>query len=270
VEPVEPTGDIMAVATGTQVAGWYTETVHVTISGAPGITYSLDAAPFTGADADPSADGTQLLVSGTGVHSLAFQGNDGSHGFLAIPIDVSQPTVLVNATYGFGTEAHATCADSGSGLVSCTRTPDPLDTSSTGPKTVHVRAEDRVGHVYEADLGYRVRGYSFTGFFSPIANLPALNNVNAGSSVPIKFSLSGFYGLNLFAQGYPASQAMNCITGALSGPVARIASEGFTYETLLDQYKNVWKTDRNWRGTCRQLIVRFADGTEKRANFKFQ
>jgi hypothetical protein len=129
---------------------------------------------------------------------------------------------------------------------------------------------DRAGHVYEDNLGYRVTGYSFTGFFAPIANLPALNNVNAGSSVPIKFSFSGFHGFNLFAQGYPASQAMNCITRVLSGPVPRITSESFTYETLLDQYKNVWKTDRNWRGTCRQLIVRFADGTERRANFRFQ
>ncbi len=47
VEPEEPTGDIMAVATGPQVNDWYTGTVHVEISGAPGIKYSLDGAPFT-------------------------------------------------------------------------------------------------------------------------------------------------------------------------------------------------------------------------------
>ena len=62
---------------------------------------------------------------------------------------------------------------------------------------------------------------------------------------------------------------MNCTTRALSGPVQQIASDGFTYETLLDQYKNVWKTQKSWSGTCRQLIVRFRDGTEKRANFRF-
>ena len=112
--------------------------------------------------------------------------------------------------------------------------------------------------------------YSFTGFFSPINNLPAINDANAGSTVPIKFSLSGFRGLNLFATGYPATQAMTSCGGALTGPVVPIALRMHSaYDPPLDQYKYVWKTDRNWRG-CRQLIVRFKDGTEKRANFRFQ
>jgi hypothetical protein len=58
--------------------------------------------------------------------------------------------------------------------------------------------------------------------------------------------------------------------GAVNGPlVPTIPNEPFAYDTLLDQYKYVWKTDRNVRG-CRQLIVRLRDGTEKRANFRFQ
>ena len=64
---------------------------------------------------------------------------------LPIPIDVSDPTVTVNATYGFGAVAHAICADSGSGIASCT-VPDPLDTSSAGLQTITVRAVDRAGH----------------------------------------------------------------------------------------------------------------------------
>jgi hypothetical protein len=106
VGPPESTGDIEAQASGPQTNGWYTDTVAVTISGAPDISYSLDGAPFTA--------GTSLVVNGTGVHSLDFQGSDGSHGSLAVPIDVSNPTVTVNATYGFGSVAHASCADSGS------------------------------------------------------------------------------------------------------------------------------------------------------------
>ena len=42
-----PTGDIEAHATGPQTNGWFTGTVSVTISGAPGISYSLDGAAFT-------------------------------------------------------------------------------------------------------------------------------------------------------------------------------------------------------------------------------
>ena len=103
--------------------------------------------------------------------------------------------------------------------------------------------------------------YTFTGFFSPINNLPAINDANAGSSVPIKFSLSGFRSLDLFAPGYPATQAMTTCGGALTGPLVPTMPNGFTYDPLLDQYTYVWKTDRNWRG-CRQLIVRLKDGTE--------
>ena len=110
----------------------------MTISGAPDIEYSLDHAEFT--------PGTSLSVNGTGIHSLDFQGSDGSHGSLPIPIDVSNPTVTVNATYGFGAVAHAICADSGSGIASCT-VPDPLDTTArSGSIRSRVSAEDRAGH----------------------------------------------------------------------------------------------------------------------------
>jgi hypothetical protein len=95
----------------------------VTIGGAPDISYSLDGAPFT--------PGTSLVVNGTGVHSLDFQAADGSHGSLVIPIDVSDPTVSVSATYGFGSIAHASCADAGSGIATCT-VPDPLAQASPG------------------------------------------------------------------------------------------------------------------------------------------
>lgn len=195
---------------------------------------------------------------------------DESHGSLAIPIDVSDPTVTVNATYGVGSVAHAICADSGSGIASCT-VPDPLDTSSPGTKTIHAHAVDRAGHVFDGNLSYSVTPYTFTGFFSPVNNLPAINDANAGSAVPIKFSLSGFRSLNLFAPGYPATQAMTSCGGALTGPLVptQLGPDGFTYDPLLDRYKYVWKTDRGWSG-CRQLIVRFKDGTEKRANFRFK
>jgi Tol biopolymer transport system component len=264
VQP-DPTGDIHAeVTSGTlHESGWYTTDVGVTISGAPGITYSLDRAPFT--------PGTSPSISGTGVHSLDFQGSDGSHGSISVPVDVSNPTVSVNATYGYGQVAHAVCADSGSGIATC-NVPDPLDTSSVGTKTIHVHAEDRAGHPFDANLTYEVRPYTFTGFFPPIDNLPTLNIANAGNSIPIKFSLSGFRGLDLFAAGYPASQPIPCPSGG-GDDIEEISPPGgsvLTYNPLADQYRYGWQTDRRWRNTCRQLIVRLKDGTEKRANFRFQ
>jgi hypothetical protein len=43
---------------------------------------------------------------------------------------------------------------------------------------------------------------------------------------------------------------------------------GLSYDPISGQYTYVWKTDKSWIG-CRQLIVRFNDGSEQRANFKF-
>jgi hypothetical protein len=30
-----------------------------------------------------------------------------------------------------------------------------------------------------------------------------------------------------------------------------------------------WTTDRDWKNTCRQLVMKFSDGSTYRANFKF-
>ena len=37
-----------------------------------------------------------------------------------------------------------------------------------------------------------------------------MNQVKAGSSIPVKFSLSGNQGLGILAAGYPASQRVDC------------------------------------------------------------
>jgi len=267
VTPDPPIGDIHAeVTSGTlHPSGWYTTATVVTISGAPGIKYSLDGAPFTDAAPPP----VTAPVSGTGVHSLDFQGSDGSQGSLAVPIDVSNPTVTVSPTYGFGQVARAICADSGSGIATCSPT-GPLNTSTVGPHTVPVHAEDRAGHPFDATLTYNVTAFAFTGFFSPVANLPTLNVVNAGSSIPVKFSLAGFRGLDVFAPGYPKSQPINCTTRVATGGAVSTNKLEFVYEPLTDSYKYTWKTEKSWKNTCRQLIVLLKDGTtEKRAHFRF-
>jgi len=37
-----------------------------------------------------------------------------------------------------------------------------------------------------------------------------------------------------------------------------------------DQYTYVWKTNKAWAGTCRELLVRFVDGTIHVARFQFR
>lgn len=114
-------------------------------------------------------------------------------------------------------------------------------------------------------------GYDFTGFFQPVDNT-ALNTVKAGRAIPIKFSLDGDHGLDIMAEGYPASAPTDCDDSASTGDVGETVSAGassLSYDPATDQYTYVWKTDRGWGNSCRTLTVRFDDGTEHTANFKF-
>jgi predicted extracellular nuclease len=113
----------------------------------------------------------------------------------------------------------------------------------------------------------------WSGFFQPVDNLPTLNGVKAGSAIPVKFSLGGDKGLSIFAAGYPKSQVIAC---DLTGPVDDVnqtvtaGSSSLSYDPLTGQYTYVWKSDKSWVGTCRQLIVTLADGTTHVANFNFK
>jgi uncharacterized membrane protein len=114
--------------------------------------------------------------------------------------------------------------------------------------------------------------YDFTGFFPPVDNLPIRNTVNAGSAVPIKFSLGGDRGLTIFEAGYPASQAISCNNGSPQDPVTETVSagtSGLTYDVASDRYSYVWKTQKGWAKTCRRLILNFADGSQQVVEFGF-
>jgi hypothetical protein len=41
------------------------------------------------------------------------------------------------------------------------------------------------------------------------------------------------------------------------------------YDAGAGQYIYVWKTDKAWAATCRQLVVKFVDGSTQVANFNF-
>jgi hypothetical protein len=115
--------------------------------------------------------------------------------------------------------------------------------------------------------------FEFTGFFPPIANPPAVNSAKAGSARPVKFSLGGDQGLDIFAPGYPASQQIDCISHDPIGPVEPASNPGgssLSYDPASDQYTYVWKTQKAWAGTCRQLIVRMKGDASQTALFEFK
>jgi uncharacterized protein len=114
--------------------------------------------------------------------------------------------------------------------------------------------------------------YTFSGFFDPVHNPPTTNHVNAGSAAPVKFSLGGNRGLSVFLPEFPASRPISCTTGAILGRVTAAETPGrstLTYDASTDTYTYVWRTNRAWAGTCRELVVRLKDETQHTARFRF-
>ena len=114
--------------------------------------------------------------------------------------------------------------------------------------------------------------FTFTGFFAPVDNLPTLNTVKAGQAIPVKFSLGGDYGLNIFMPGYPSSSLVACGTTAEDAieETSTAGSSSLSYDSGSGRYHYVWKTDKAWANTCRTLVLKFTDGTIRKANFKFK
>jgi hypothetical protein len=267
------TGAITASVTGPQTNGWFTGDATVTISGVGGITSSVDGAPFKAESV--------VTVAGTGLHTVEYQGTGGAHGTTIVPIDVTDPSVVVKAGVAqtsVGTPLSLsglfTCADAGSGVASCEASGIDVSTPTLNgaTRTFTVTATDRVGRTSTATGEYRVL-FAFRGFFQPVDNLPVINSVKAGSAVPVKFSLGGNYGLNIFATGNPKSGPITCgVADAITNLETTLTagSSSLSYDAGSNTYHYVWKTDKAWAGTCRQLVVGLADGSLHRANFKFK
>jgi hypothetical protein len=115
--------------------------------------------------------------------------------------------------------------------------------------------------------------FNFTGFFDPVKNPPVMNQMNAGRSVPLKFSLGGNQGLAVFAAGFPKSRQVQCNTLSPVDPVEQTTATGsssLTYDPITGIYTYVWKTEKSWAGTCRQVSVQFIDGQTYLLNFIFR
>jgi hypothetical protein len=114
--------------------------------------------------------------------------------------------------------------------------------------------------------------YNWSGFLQPI-DPDAVNVVKAGAAVPVKFSLGGDQGLNIFTAGSPASVQVGCDSGEAVNTVEETMTAGgssLIYDPVADQYTYVWKTDKVWAGTCRQLSVILNDDTVHTADFRFK
>ena len=112
--------------------------------------------------------------------------------------------------------------------------------------------------------------WAFDGFGPPLIAAAGSTRANAGSTIPVKFSLDGNQGLAIFKAGYPASASYDCgSTPPTEASEPAASSESLNYAKGADQYTFAWKTDKSWAGTCRVLILVLRDGTVHTAAFQF-
>jgi Bacterial Ig-like domain/HYR domain len=249
------------------------------------VTYSATASDLVDgnmgdADCTP-ASGATFPITTTTVNCSATDaaGNEATGSFtvkvqdtagpvLSLPANITT-TATSNSKATVNFTATANDVVDGSRPVSCNPASGSL--FSAGTTTVNCSSTDSRGNTSNGSFTVTVN-YGWSGFFRPVDNPDTVNSVKAGSAIPVKFSLAGNQGLNIFAANFPASQKITCDT---SDPVDLIeetvtaGGSSLSYDSSLDQYNYVWKTDKAWAGTCRQLTVKTADGTPHIAIFKF-
>lgn len=195
--------------------------------------------------------------------------------------DTQAPVITLNGAnpmqVGFGTvftDPGATASDGCAGnLTASIVVTGSVDTNTVGFYALTYSVSDPSGHSDTKVRTVEVLPYNFTGFFSPIDNPPVFNEMKAGQAAPVKFSLGGNQGLNIFAAGSPSSVQINCSTSDPILPVEETETAGqssLSYDATTNQYKYTWKTDSTWKNTCRQLTVTLRDGTVHVAKFKFK
>jgi VCBS repeat-containing protein len=213
--------------------------------------------------------------------------NESDAGTLEVNVDAANPTLgngncpsagpfILNS--GDGTQSVSiTASDGESGVDDAASTlSGPVNTSTVGEKTLTFKAVDHVGHEVTKECNYNVNydfGSGSGGSFAEPVRDTELNQLAAGAGVPVKFGLGADYGLNIFAIGYPTSKRIDCSTGLPTDPVEEtvtISKSGLHYDAASGLYTYVWKTDKAWKGTCRELNLKLADGTDHPVKFRFK
>jgi hypothetical protein len=127
-------------------------------------------------------------------------------------------------------------------------------------------SDNRDDGVAAFDLPASCTAATFGGFDAPVANAPAINTVDAGSTVPLKFTLAGASPDNM------DSQAVDCTTlipvGEAPSPLDSPGSTGIKQKG--SSYHLNWQTDSSWAGSCRRVTVRVPAASDAFAYFRFE
>ena len=257
--------------------GWNSTDVVVTFSCSDALSGVATCPP----PQTVTQEGAAQSVTGTAVDRA---GNTRSVTVGSINIDKAAPVVSVSGVSAGGTyqqgaySASCSTSDARSGVA----TAATMSTSGgpTGSVTLTCAgAVDRAGNSQTAPVSVQITvtassgsgGFNFGGFLPPVAGNGAINHVWPGSVIAIRFSLGGFHGMHIFADGYPASVASTCSGTPPSDGLQRIDwpwGPRLWYNASTDTYGFYWFTAGWWSG-CRTLVLKFSDGSTQVAYFQF-
>jgi hypothetical protein len=228
---------------------------NVHIKGAGSCT--ITASQAGNANYNPAPDVSRSFAIGKAPQTIAFA---------ALPLKTfGDPPFPVAATASSGLSV------SFSAVGNCTVIGNVVTLTGVAPCTITASQPGNADYQQAPDVSRTFAVYwPFNGFFPPISN-GVFNVANAGSSIPVKFSLGGDRGLAIFAGGAPQVTQISCSTSAGESGVTDASApgnSGLVYSN--GQYHYVWKTDKAWAGTCRQLNLKLVDGSDRIATFSFR
>jgi hypothetical protein len=189
---------------------------------------------------------------------------------LTLPSDITVITVgMSGATVTYSVSA----TDLVDGSITPICTPASGSTFPLGVTTVNCTATDAHGNVANGSFKVTVT-FTFLGFFQPVDNIPTLNTVKNGSTVPVKWKLQGQGGIEITdVKAVTATNAVKiaCVSGS-EDTIEEVAMTGATilrYDFTAMQFIFNWQTPKQ-PSTCWRLDVKLQDGTTHSANFKLK
>jgi hypothetical protein len=229
-----------------------------------------------GAQPPPSTVTAQGESTATSTRICDQAGNCAT-GTVPIRIDSEGPAVTITgvadgAAYPLGAVPAASCTatDAVTGVDGeCTVSVTGGNANHVGPFTVSATARDQAGNITTVTANYGVQ-YAWNGFDQPINDTAhhvdqATSVFKAGSTVPVKFTLTGADGATIQPVQAPIwdppARGISTSLPVDESVYPAQPNTGVTYDLAAGHWQYNWKTEKAQAGYYWRVGVRLDDGT---------